>query len=181
MESSVDALPTRPIGSTNEAEQIEADAQTESKMPDIKLAADTFKRILKHYGDDVDPSKMPEAHRTVLAVFHSHGVLGNGGFQFLFEGDLTGDPHFQLTREAYETIGADDSIAAFDKAYSVFPNSTPPKDMNQRLTIWQSNYNLADSVADDSSPDSLYFASMDDAMQNLKRYIESNSDRFSDL
>ncbi|ELP32072.1 hypothetical protein [Rhodopirellula baltica] len=53
--------------------------------------------------------------------------------------------------------------------------------MNQRLTIWQSNYNLADSVTDDSSPDSLYFASMDDAMQKLKRYIESNSDRFSDL
>ena len=150
-------------------------------MADTGIADQTFDRILKHYADDIDPSKMPGAHRTVLAVFHSDGILSNGGFQYLFEGDLTGDPHFQITRESYKIIGATDATAAFDKAYAVFPDSLPPKDMDQRLSIWQSKYSLADSLTDDSSPDSLYFASMDDVMLKLTQYIRSHPHAFSDL
>ena len=48
---------------------------------------ETYKRIVKHHGEDIDPSKISEAHRTVLLVYHAHGILGNGGFQYLFEGN----------------------------------------------------------------------------------------------
>jgi hypothetical protein len=155
--------------------------QAEKKMADIDLADETFDRILKYYGESIDPTMMPEEHRTVLAVYHSYGVLGNGGFQYLFEGDLTGDPHFQITRESYATIGATTASAAFDKAYAVFPNSIPPKDMDQRLSIWGSNYRIPGSLMDDSSPDSMYFAAMDDVMAKLTQYIQSRPEAFSDL
>lgn len=121
-------------------------------MSNIDLADATFKRILKKHGDDVDPSKIPKPQQTVMLVYHSHGILGNGGFQYLFEGDFSGDPEFLLTRQAYKTIGATDASAAFEKAFAVFPNSTPPANIERRLKMWQSKYNLLDSSKDDSSP-----------------------------
>src|SRR5262245_12215143 len=108
-------------------------ANEDSPMTDIDLADTTFKRILKQYGDKVDPSKIPKPQQTVMLVYHSHGIIGNGGFQYLFEGDFPGDPGFLLTRQAYKTIGASDASAAFAKAFAVFPNSTPPADIDRRL------------------------------------------------
>lgn len=150
-------------------------------MADIDLADSTFKRILKKYGDEVDPSKIPKPQQTVLLVYHSHGILGNGGFQYLFEGDFTGDPEFLLTRQAYKTIGATDASAAFEKAFAVFPNSTPPASIDRRLEFWQSKYNLRDSLTDDSSPDSMYFSAMDGVMQKLNDYINANASEFASL
>lgn len=150
-------------------------------MTDIDLADTTFKRILKKHGDDVDPSKIPKPQQTVMLVYHSHGILGNGGFQYLFEGDFTGDPKFLLTRQAYNTIGATDASAAFEKAFAVFPNSTPPANIDRRLEMWQSKYNLRDSLTDDSSPDSMYFSAMDGVMQKLNEYINANESEFASL
>lgn len=150
-------------------------------MSDGDLADATFHRILKQHGDDVDPSKVPKPQQTVLLVYHSHGILGNGGFQYLFEGDIPGDPEFLLTRQAYKTIGAKNASTAFEKAFSVFPNSTPPADIERRLEMWQSRYNLGESLTDDSSPDSMYFAAMDDVMEKLNAYIEANEAEFASL
>lgn len=150
-------------------------------MADIDLADTTFKRILKKHGDDVDPSKIPKPQQTVMLVYHSHGILGNGGFQYLFEGDFTGDPEFLLTRQAYKTIGATDASAAFEKAFAVFPNSTPPANIERRIGMWQSKYNLRDSLTDDSSPDSMYFSAMDGVMQKLNDYITTNASEFASL
>src|SRR5690606_34954955 len=107
---------------------------------------------------DVDPSKIPKSHQTVMLVHHSYGILGNGGFQYLFEGDFTGDPELLLTRQAYKTIGATDASAAFEKAFAVFPNATPPDNIDRRLEMWRSKYKLSDAWTDDSSPDSMYFS-----------------------
>ena len=150
-------------------------------MADIELADATFKRILKQHGDEVDPSKIPKPQQTVMLVYHSHGILGNGGFQYLFEGDFPGDPEFLLTRQAYETIGADDASAAFEKAFAVFPDSTPPADIESRIKLWQSKYNLMDSMKDESSPDRMYFSAMDGVMEKLNAYIESNQSDFASL
>jgi hypothetical protein len=152
-----------------------------ASMADIDLADKTFKRILKKLGKDVDPSKLPKPLQTVMFVYHSFGILGNGGFQYLFEGDFPGDPEFLLTRQAYKTIGASDASAAFDKAFAVFPKSTPPANIDRRLKIWQSKYNLLDSLKDDTSPDSMYFSAMDGVMEKLNAYIKTNNSVFASL
>jgi hypothetical protein len=140
----------------------------DSPMADDDLAGATFDRILKQHGEGADPLKMPQSHRTAMLVYHSHGILGNGGFQFLFEGDFPGDPEFLLTRQAYKTIGAVAASAAFDKAFAVFPNSTPPADIDHRLKTWQSKYKLKDAIKDKSSPDAMYFATMDGVMEQAQ-------------
>lgn len=145
------------------------------------LARGTFKRILKQHTHHRDLSRIPKPQQTVLLVFKSHGLIGNGGFQYLFEGDISGDPEFLLTRGAYKTIGATGACAAFEKAFAVFPNSTPPADIGRRLEMWQSRYNLMDSIKDKSSPDYMYFAARHDVMEKLNAYIESNEAEFASL
>ncbi|MDA7504180.1 hypothetical protein N8553_04290, partial [bacterium] len=66
-------------------------------MEDIDLADVIFDRILKEHGEDLDPSKISKPQQTVMLVYHSYGIIGNGGFQYLFEGDFPGDPEFLLT------------------------------------------------------------------------------------
>lgn len=150
-------------------------------MPDYDLPDATIKRILKKYGQNIDPSKMPLPHQTVLLVYHSHGILGNGGFQYLFEGDFPGDPEFLLTRQAYQTIGAADVIAAFEKAFAVFPHSTPPANIEQRLEMWQAKHNLMASLTDKSSPDMMYFHARKGVMKKLSDYINANPSEFASL
>ena len=70
---------------------------------------------------------------------------------------------------------------AFDKAFAVFPNSTPPDDIEQRLQSWQAQYNLGDSLTDDTSPDSMYFNAMEGVLDKLDTYIRDNADSFANL
>jgi hypothetical protein len=134
----------------------------------------THDRILKRFGDNVNPSRIPEQHRTVLLVLHAHGIIGNGGFQYLFEGDFPGDPEYLLTRQAYKTIGATRACTAFQKAFAVFRKSTPPKDIERRLEMWGAKYTLMDAFEGDDSPDAMYFNSMEETNQLLESYIRKN-------
>lgn len=157
------------------------DSKENSQMANIDLADATFERILKKHGESVDPSKIPKPQQTVLLVIHAHGIIGNGGFQYLFEGDFTGDPEFLLTRQAFKTIGATDASTAFEKAFAVFPNSTPPADIERRLEMWQSKYNLMDAINNKSSPDSMYFSAMNGVEEKLNAYIKANEVEFASL
>lgn len=150
-------------------------------MSNATLADATFKRILKAHGDSVDPSKIPKPQQTVILVFHSHGIIGNGGFQYLFSSDFPGDAEFLLTRQAYKTIGASEASAAFAKAFAVFPNSIPPANTDRRLEMWQSKYTMMDSFKDKSSPDSMYFDAMNGVMEKLDEYIRLNEAEFASL
>jgi hypothetical protein len=159
----------------------DANSVKDAGSMETDLVGDVLSRILKKHGDDVDASTLPKPQQTVLLVEHSYGRIGNGGFQYLFESDLPGDPEYLLTRQAYKTIGATDALAAFEKAFAVFPNSTPPSDIRRRLEIWQSKYVLPKSLMDDSSPDAMYFAAMDGVMEKLKRYVQENEAEFASL
>ncbi|WP_145362730.1 DMP19 family protein [Stratiformator vulcanicus] len=172
---------TTLLGCGAETSNPTSNANEDSPMADIDLADVTFERILKQHGDDVDPSKIAKPQQTVMLVYHSFGIIGNGGFQYLFEGDFPGDPEFLLTRQAYKTIGASAASAAFEKAFAVFPNSTPPADIDRRLEMWQSKYKLMDAIKDKSSPDALYFDAMDGVMKKLNAYIKSNDAEFASL
>ena len=114
-----------------------------------------------------------------MLVYHAHGLIGNGGFQYLLEDNFLGDPEFLLTRQAYKTIGASDALAAFEKAFAVFPNSTPPPDIDRRIKMWQSKYNLMDSITDKTSPDSMYYDATDSVMEKLNDYIKANEGEFT--
>src|SRR5262249_24060397 len=107
--------------------------------------------------------------------------VGNGGFQYLFEADLPGDPELVHTRQAFKTIKAHKASEAFEKAMAVFPNSTPPKDVQSRLKIYQSKYTLVDAIQDKQSPDAIFMDAMDDTMQKIESYVQNNHASFDAL
>jgi len=150
-------------------------------MADTNLASAIFLRILKKYGDDIDPSNLPKAQQTVLLIWHSFGILGNGGFQYLFEGDIPGDPEYLLTRQAYKTIGATEALVAFNKAFAVFPKAIPPADIDHRLELWQSQDSIRGSWNDKNSPDRLFFKAMDGVEEKLNDYIKAHWSEFDSL
>jgi hypothetical protein len=50
-------------------------------------------------GNEANPARMPEPHRTVSLVHYVDGIIGNGGFQYLFEGRLARVIPTWLSRE----------------------------------------------------------------------------------
>src|SRR5262245_5321203 len=96
---------------------------------DFELCNGMFTRIIEYHGDDIDASAISEQERVVLLVWYASGIIGNGGFRYLFEGELQGDPHFALTAEAFRATGCKKAAEAVRKTLAMFPNSRPPTDI----------------------------------------------------
>ena len=60
----------------------------------------------------IDVETCGEMERVVRLVWDSSGLIGNGGFHYLFEGDYPGDAGFVYTAAAYARIGARKFYAA---------------------------------------------------------------------
>src|SRR6266567_2967878 len=90
--------------------------------------------------DDLDNSlhadQYEEIEQVVTLVWHSAGIIGNGGFHYLFEGDFNGDPGFILTAKAFERIGAMAAYQAFKEIMNHFPQGLP-SDIGKRLKIYE--------------------------------------------
>jgi hypothetical protein len=130
-----------------------------------------FVQLTDHDSNDgelPDRSSIPERHRTLILVYHCQGLIGNGGFHFLLEGDFNGDPGYQLTKQAFRNIGASGALIAWNRMESIFPESRIPLNIDHRLAIWKSKY----SRFDDDTPDTTYFAAMDETSACLLRYID---------
>ena len=99
---------------------------------DFELTNELFRRIAGlSDGSDLDAlRKLPEPQRVVLHVCGASGIIGNGGFRYLFEGDLA---DFQGIAESYELINSTRASAAIRGALALFPNSQPPAKVGQRL------------------------------------------------
>ncbi len=100
---------------------------------DFELTNELFRRIAELTdGNDLNALRnLPEPQRVVLQVCGASGIIGNGGFRYLFEGDLA---DFQGIAESYELINATRASAAIRGALALFPNSQPPANVDQRLT-----------------------------------------------
>lgn len=118
------------------------------------MAADDFERLISgsdnfelcSYTCEAVENALPpnavfadvdEPCRTVLLVWSSSGVIGNGGFQFLFEHTGDGDTGFVLHAAAYQRIGAKQCYQAFCEALALFPKNSPPKNVRRRLRIYE--------------------------------------------
>lgn len=109
-----------------------------SDADDFELVDATFVKIAERTNNWMDATKFTTEERVIMLVWHSSGIIDNGGFQYLFEGTLDGDPHFQLTAEAYNSLGLTRSYNAFVRAFELFPDAVVPHDLDSRLRIYQS-------------------------------------------
>jgi hypothetical protein len=79
-----------------------------------------------------------ELERVVRLVWGSSGLIGNGGFHRLFEGDYPGDPGFVYTVAAYQSIGARSAYKALQDAVRQFPGGVMPAEIEERLRVFES-------------------------------------------
>jgi len=149
------------------------------RIPDLVLA--TVHQILEHYGDDIDVAQLPEAHGVVLMVYHAHGLLSYGGFGSLFEAEFPGDPDYQLTLQAFETIGASRACEAFRRAFAAFPNATLPRNFDERIRVMRTLHLTDGGIVEGPGPNEIYSAGADETVAGLQTYIPARPSEFSML
>ncbi len=103
---------------------------------DSELWNMVWSRVITRYGDDIDVSSYSEEEKVVILVVQAWGIIGNGGFQYLFEGTFKGDPYFVKTVAAFEAIQAHECADALRQELSIFPQSKPPRNIEQRLQLY---------------------------------------------
>ena len=135
----------------------------------FELCDGTFCLISEVFGK-LEVEKEVEPCRTIRLVFDSVGVIGNGGFHFLFERDYGGDPGFIHAAAGFKTIGAHRAYAAFKKALALFPRNSPPKDIEERLEIYESY----DKATTDGIEQEFYSAG-EEITRCLAKFIRENA------
>ena len=105
-------------------------------------------RISDVHGNDVDATALSDEERTIYLVWGALGVIGNGGFHYLFESSIKGDPYYALTRHAFEAIGCWEAAEAFGLALAAFPDSRPPASQAKRLRAYARHMPGLPSAAD---------------------------------
>jgi hypothetical protein len=106
----------------------------------------------------------------------AHGIVDNGGFQYLFEGTYRGDPYFAKTLTAFQKITADKCAKAVADALCLFPNSRPPRDIEQRLEIYQQARSAKRLDVDDK-----FHSESSEIPKFLAEYIRENREEFKHL
>ena len=91
---------------------------------DFELCNGVFSRFAD-FNNSIDVDSYTEEQRVVTLVWHAGGLIGNGGFEYLFEGDFQGDPGFIYTAAAFATIGPHASYQAFQRALACFSGGYP--------------------------------------------------------
>jgi hypothetical protein len=91
---------------------------------DFELCNGVFCRFAD-LNNEIDVDSYTEEERVVTLVWHASGIIGNGGFEYLFEGWFTGDAGYVYTAAAFKTIGATQSYGAFQRALGVFGDQYP--------------------------------------------------------
>jgi len=159
--------------------EVQEAGELSDRIPDLVMA--TVHRILEHYGDDIDVAQLPEAHRVVLMVYHAHGLLSYGGFGRLFEAEFPGDPDYQLTLQAFDTIGAPRACEAFRRAFAAFPNATLPRDFEERIRVMRTLHLTDGGIVEGPGPNEIYSAAAGETLAGLQAYIAARPVEFSML
>ena len=117
----------------------------------------------------------------VLMVHHAHGLLNYGGFGSLFEAEFPGDPDYQLTLQAFESIGAARACEAFHNAFSVLPDATLPRDFEERLRVMRTLHLTGGESVEGAGPNEIYSAAAGETLAGLQAYIADRPAEFSML
>jgi hypothetical protein len=143
---------------------------------DFKLCDTLFGRILAAHHNRVDAARLNEEEQVVFLVWGAFGVIENGGFQYLFEHQLKGDPDFARTARAFHEIGCVEAAEAFQRTLALFPNSRPPRDIDKRLKLYNSRI-----ASRPTEMDRQFFRAKKSITRCLANYIRSRYRAFRHL
>lgn len=137
-----------------------------NEFDDFELCNYTFSLFP---GNEINVKIYGEIERIITLAWHSYGIIGNGGFEYLFEGSFKGDPYYLITYDSYIKIEAFNAASAFQKAFEFFKNGKVPKNIKKRMKI----YNSIPKKERDKI-NFLYWNSKDEVENRLANYIRLN-------
>jgi hypothetical protein len=133
---------------------------------DFELCSLTVKEILKKHKHPILATDLSEEERVILLVWSVTGIIENGGFHYLFESELPGDPEYRLTVEAFKLIGCEEAMQAIEQALCLFSNCKPPLDENARINQYENCSKEIRDIINDK-----FIRAIDDATARLADYI----------
>ena len=77
------------------------------------------------------------------SIWAASGIIGNGSFQYFFECSQDAE----RCARAYEAIGLPKAALVFRLALSLFPNSQPHEDVDERVAYVKEREELFDNLA----------------------------------
>lgn len=141
-----------------------------------ELFSVVFRRIVRRYGGDLNVMELKEHERVFLLAYDAWGLIGNGGFNYLFEKTVRGDPHFAETAEAFLALGCDAATEAFEKAFKLFPDGRPPEAVDERLRQYRRGAGARRGPIDE-----LFFSADKEIQRSLLAYLRSHRQEFAEL
>ncbi len=164
-----------------DADRPELDSRTPfevllAKARDSDLVNGTFAKIGARYGHWVDANQYTPEETVVMLVWHSGGIIGNGGIEHLFEGEFPGDPDYRITAESYRLAGIERSHKAFEAAFALFPGGVVPCDPEERIRLYEgANASAREAINRECWRDDRARARM------LAKFIRKNAAQLGDL
>ena len=143
---------------------------------DDALLERTTKHVFRRVDGNRDIRHLPVPLRTFAAIYAAQGVIGNGGFQYLFEADWPGCPPYSLFADAYREIGASEVAGWLDQAAALFPFPDPHLRRDDRVRYLRSHGEEGDSPMGLLSDQAIDAGN--DVWTRLAAYVREHADAF---
>jgi hypothetical protein len=112
----------------------------------------------------------------VKSVWAATGIIGNGGFEYLFSHEWDEDPDFLRTLKAFKAIKCPKAFEAVHAAFRLFKNGEPPRDSDKRIT----EYGQVPEPNRDAVNSAFFHESNSGAIERaLAAFIRANPDSFT--
>lgn len=86
---------------------------------------------------------LPPQVKHAMAIWAALGIIGNGGFQYFFENDLSA----QESADAFDAIGMPATADIFRTALSLFPGGQPHSNWPEALAFIRSKEDLFEKLS----------------------------------
>jgi len=149
-----------------------------SRPDDFRLCDKIFVRISQKCdsSDEECLSKLSPGQRVVLDVWGSFGLIGNGGLSYLLSSDIV---DIAGIGKSYDLIDVPRASNAFRAALALFPNSSPPKDNEERVEYLASLGKVAEERLEELSKE--MWACDRQIKRNLAAFSRSHAADFAGL
>jgi hypothetical protein len=150
---------------------MELTEQLFTKADDSPLV-DAVAEVIQHRYPSIRLDELTIEEKTVIAVMTAQGILGNGGFRYLFEADFEDGACYTEIVDALRRIGDEESAQIVQQALHLFPNATPHTDLEARDRYLTHLYETR--VQEAEQLDERFWERDPQTTQALARYIRAH-------
>ena len=146
--------------------------------------------LFEKYADDAnaDINLVPEPAKTVMSIYLAHYLIGNGGYRYFFENNLSGNTTYKMILESCKRVGLSHLAESFEKVLNLFPDSQPHEDLTEREKFLSKYFEVEDKDGNPVSTYSpvveeaerLYFNEYKNIPEAIRLYFEENYSEYDD-